>query len=815
MKKLKACLRNKVILGTFIYLSLLIVAFTTLNIKSLITSDGILQYTAFAHNTVSNLISGHWEKLIYDSTLGFGQPFLNVFAYYGLSPFNLLLALPFMTMTGVILIKLGVLSLTTNYVFYKKFKSLTLTEHCFLTLIFLTSSSVMMNVVSFIWLDPIIGMVALLYVLSEPVTHKNLKVVLLTMFMIWSNFYLSVILLMFIGLLTLLKRQFKQAFAMIFAGMISLLPIIFGSYQNLITRNISANKAPDIIAKPSKVLEVLIETLLTPASGFDSVTRYINTVPHIGTYSLMFVFLIWGLVKSYKRRETWIIGVMALSLFSPKLNAMFHGGQTPSGWDFRFSPLIFILMMFIFIDLVCENRKSNEQSFLQLTTLVSKKQLWQMTGIYLGSLTILLIIAQIWSPSTIKSVSQSNVTYAFAITYTFAIIVVVSLLLNTTVLSLRKIELLQILAFGSIIASVFINFVLLYKINLDNINSVKVNAVRHDVGVWEKAQSNQTLLNNVIQISMSGSTESTPPTLIQPSIAQNSAFVTPVSPYIAKDKSIYLINSNRVKYNTSKSSTISDLIYGANFKFSMNSNSWSSLNNLDRGFILDNYTDPKSTTDFVKMLSNDSINTVNSNVLNLETKNGYTILTVSDKSPSNTRYTIKFKLKNNSVPYYDLNGHTKADKNEKLFIDGSLSAKPGDKFKIKMSKAKLQNKIATIYKTSDHLAPKSELKNSFQITSGQTKTQILKGTAYKSGDLVLRVLYDKNISVKVNGINVKPERAFSAFIHVPNVKKNDVIQVSYNNPIIKPMLIYTTIVILLSGLGYAIYYKIFLERRPK
>ncbi|WP_236643590.1 YfhO family protein, partial [Enterorhabdus sp. P55] len=144
-----------------------------------------------------------------------------------------------------------------------------------------------------------------------------------------------------------------------------------------------------------------------------------------------------------------------------------------------------------------------------------------------------------------------------------------------------------------------------------------------------------------------------------------------------------------------------------------------------------------------------------------------------------------------------------------------LATKPGDKLKIKMPKDKLLKNIVAIYKTSGHLTPKPELKNTFEITSGQTKTQVLKGTARKSGDLVIRVLYDKNIFVKVNGISVKPERAFSAFIRVPNVNKNDVIQVSYNNPIIKPMLIYTAIVILLSGVGYVVYYKISLERRRK
>lgn len=797
MNKLKSYLKNKVFLGTILYLAILIVAFTTLNIKSLITSDGLSQYTAFAHNTISNVISGHWEKLIYDSTLGLGQPFINVFAYYGLSPFNLLLILPFMTMTGVIFIKLGILAFTTNYVFAKKFKPLSLTEHCFITLIFLTSSSVMVNVVSFIWLDSIIGMVALLYVLSEPVAHKNLKVILITMFMIWSNFYLSIILLLFIGLLTLLKRQFKPAIAMVFAGLLSLLPIVFGSYQNVITRDIAANKAPDVIADPSKVLSLLIKTFLTPASGFESISKYMNTGPHIGTYSLLFVFLLWGLVKSYKRKETWVIGLMALSIFSPRLNAMFHGGQTPSGWDYRFSPLMFILMLFIFIDLVCENRQTNEPSFLQLTTLISKKQLWQMTGIYLGALSILLIIAQIWSPSTIKLVSE--------LTYPFAIIVGLSLLLNTTVLSLRKVKLLKILAFGSIITSVVINFALLYTMNPDSINPKRINTVRHDVGIWERNHSNQTLLNNIIQIS--GST----PTLIQPSIAQNSAFVTPVSPYIAKDKDIYLVNSTRVKYNSSESNPISDLIYGANFIYSMDMNRWSSENNLDRGFILENYTDPTSTTEFVKMLSNDSISHVKSNVVTLKAENNYTILTVSKQLPRDTRYTIQFKSQNNSVSYYDLNKSSTST----LTAHTSLTMKPGDKLKIKMSKAKLQKNIVGIYKTTEHLIPKSELKNTFEITSGQTKTQVLKGTARKSGDLVLRVLYDKNISVKVNGISVKPERAFSAFIRVPNVHKNDVIQVSYNNPIVKPMLIYTVIVILLSGIGYVVYYKISLERRRK
>lgn len=797
MNKLKSYLKNKIFLGTLLYLTLLIVAFTILNVKSLITSDGLVQYTAFAHNSISNIISGHWEKLIYDSTLGLGQPFINVFAYYGLSPFNLLLILPFMTMTGVIFVKLGILAFTTNYVFAKRFKSLSLTEHCFITLIFLTSSSVMSNIVSFIWLDSIIGMVALLYVLSEPVAHKNLKVALLTMFMIWSNFYLSIILLMFIGLLTLLKRQFKPAIAMVFTGLLSLLPIIFGSYQNLITRDISANKAPDIIADPSKILSLLIKTFLTPASGFESIYKYMNTGPHIGTYSLLFVFLIWGLVKSYKRKETWIIGLMAISLFSPRLNAMFHGGQTPSGWDYRFSPLMFILMLFIFIDLVCENRKTNETSFLQLTTLVSKKRLWQMTGIYLGTLSILLVIAQIWSPSTIKSVSE--------FTYPFAIIVGASLILNTTVLSLRKIDWLELLAFGSIIASVFINFTILYTMRSEGIYPERINTVRRNVGIWERNQSNQTLLNNIIQID--GST----PTLIQPSIAQNSAFVTPVSPYISKDAPIYLVSSNRVNYNASELSPISDLIYGENFTFSMDTNRWSSENNLDRGFILENYTDPTSTTEFVKMLSNDPISLVKSNVVTLKAENNYTLLTVSRKIPSNTRYTIQFKSQNSSVSYYDLNKSSIRS----LTANTRLATKPGDKLKIKMPKDKLLKNIVAIYKTSGHLTPKPELKNTFEITSGQTKTQVLKGTARKSGDLVIRVLYDKNIFVKVNGISVKPERAFSAFIRVPNVNKNDIIQVSYNNPIVKPMLIYTVMVLLLSGIGYVVYYKIYLERRSK
>lgn len=602
---------------------------------------------------------------------------------------------------------------------------------------------------------------------------------------------------MFIGLLTLLKRQFKPAIAMVFAGLLSLLPIIFGSYQNLITRDISANKAPDIIADPSKILSLLIKTFLTPASGFESISKYMNTGPHIGTYSLLFVFLIWGLVKSYKRKETWIIGLMAISVFSPWLNAMFHGGQTPGGWYYRFSPLMFILMLFIFIDLVCENRKTNETSFLQLTTLVSKKRLWQMTGIYLGTLSILLVIAQIWSPSTIKSVSE--------FTYPFAIIVGASLILNTTVLSLRKIDWLELLAFGSIIASVFINFMILYTIHSEGIYPERINTVRHSVGIWERNQSNKTLLNNIIQID--GST----PTLIQPSIAQNSAFVTPVSPYISKGAPIYLVSSNRVNYNSPELSPISDLIYGENFTFSMDTNRWSSENNLDRGFILENYTDPTSTTEFVKMLSNDPISRVKSNVVTLKAENNYTLLTVSRKIPSDTRYTIQFKSQNSSVSYYDLNKSSIRS----LTANTRLATKPGDKLKIKMPKDKLLKNIVAIYKTSGHLTPKPELKNTFEITSGQTKTQILKGTAYKSGDLVLRVLHDKNISIKVNGINVKPERAFSAFICVPNVNKNDVIQVSYNNPIVKPMLIYTAIVTLLSGLGYAIYYKISLERRHK
>lgn len=63
----------------------------------------------------------------------------------------------------------------------------------------------------------------------------------------------------------------------------------------------------------------------------------------------------------------------------------------------------------------------------------------------------------------------------------------------------------------------------------------------------------------------------------------------------------------------------------------------------------------------------------------------------------------------------------------------------------------------------------------------------------KSGDLVLRTLYDKNIKVLVNGHRIKTQRAFNALILVPNVKTNDTVEISYKNPILKPILIYTII----------------------
>lgn len=717
MKTLKSHLNslktNKIFMGSLIYSILFGLIIISFNINSLVTSDGLSQYTAIIHNSISNIFSGNWYRIIYDSNLGLGQPFINVFVYYGLSPFNLLLLIPYITMTHIIIVKVIVLAIVVNYVFAKKFKTLSLIEHLFFTLTFLVSNAVMVNILNFIWLDSIIGLILLVYIIDSKIKHQKLIIFLITSYMIWSNFYLSIILLMFIGIYTLFERKIKISLTLILSGILNLAPIILGSYQNLITRNILPQDPTPLVYTPKKYLTSILQLLSSSGPGIEPLTRYMNTTIHLGMYSLILIIALNICIKAYKSPKVWVIGIMMLSLLSPKINAVFHGGQLPSGWDYRFSPIIVLFILFIFAETICKDKQSHESTFLQLKTLISIKELWILTLSYISIFVVSIIIATLFYPSAISDTSQLE--------YVFATILICSTLIGVILISKNKYKSILMISFGSIILSLVLGLGITYKDVSPELSANNINSIRKTVKLWESTQTNNTLLNKTIRLT--GST----PTLNNPKISQVSAFVTPVSPYLSLDRSIYMVDSSRVKYNTNNDNPISNLIYGANFELDTQYHKWKSINNVDKGFVLDSYHTPKTTMDFVQLLSSDTIFIKNSNVINTKSIGDHVEIWLNNNVRKSTRYILQFKSQTEKIEITN----SKDNYKESETSHGSVVLTKDTHYRINLSKKDFQSNLVKLYESPKSLRPKQNLKNSFIITSGQNSKHILKGNVKK------------------------------------------------------------------------------------
>lgn len=788
--------KNKIFIGTSVYLALVVTYILIFNIKSLTISDGLMQYTAFIQNSMTHIFSGEWYKLAYDSTLGLGQPFINIFMYYGLSPFNILLIFPFMNVSLIIFIKMIVLALTTNYFFSKRFSQLTIKEHLFFVLTFLASNAIMIIVTNYIWLDSTIGMIWLIYLINTKVKHKNLLLTSIVIYMIWSNFYLSIIYLLFIGLYTLFKRQFKSAVFIILGGVLSITPIILGSYQNLITRNIMAPQSTHLIDSPKNYITHGIQILASPIQLFGQLSKYMNTTVNIGVPSIIFILMLIIVIKNYKTPESWIIGVMMLSVTSPKINALFHGGQLPSGWDYRFSPLLLLLMLTLLATEICKNRENNKSTFLQLETIINTKYLWYTGFTYTFLLIGSVVIATTLYPSIPKQIvelsgnSFQSTILIICIAYLIAITFI-----NFTLISKKKFKIIEILTFSALILLVGAQFGTTYKLVKPKVTVKNVTAIRKKVQSWENNQSNKTLLNKSIKIS------DVAPTLINTKITQSSAFVTPVSPYLTINNNIYMFEANRVTYNvTVGNNTISNILYGPNFEINSTTHKWAQYDNLDRGFVINNYIEPTSTKSYLKLLSDDTINIKSKNLINLKVIDSTTIdVSLSNSANANKTYVLKYNFiseKTGVIPAFKV-------------------LNKGKHYKLNLSKDNFKSTSTELYETPKHIQPKKEYKNTFEITSGQTKNHILKGTSKTNGDLILKVLYDKNIHVKINGKSSPTKRAFNALILVPNVKTGDVIELTYDNPTIKTMFIFTIISFAIVGVSAIAILKTKKERSAK
>lgn len=794
-----------------------------LNIYLMVTGDGLDQYSQFIYYTTKALQNGEIYKLDYITNLGFGTGFLNTFFYYCISPFNVIMLLsnwfPYTQVTNWIIIAkiLTANAIMLAYI-HKKFKHVfTVNEFMLLGVLLCFSDTFIMLMVNFIWYDVFMWAILLLYIIDLK-TNKEIKgkdilaVALVASVMIWSNFYYATIYLLFIALYILLKKRWKYIISGIITGVLCLAPYIIGLLPNLLIKNELGSQ----------------NTVLDKVNFFDHLVGFFVKPMFSGIFaqnlastqlalSVPFLFFFVGLIyciKHWKEPKVILIWIAVASMFIEPLFYLLHGLQMPNGWLYRYAPLVFFLFFTCILEAIAENRETEPTSYLQLKTI--------------------LLVNNSKKPAVIGFISWLVLTFilghfSYYHEYIFYIptfpIYVVWFLITLFFWSKNKVK--QTIFMLSIGVLINTSLTFFYSFN-PPINKTKTTLkVRQEVADYLNKLSEEEKLNQVYKIDEADFSNN-----LEVDMSNTIAFVTPVYSGFKDIAEKYKGSYKRVAYNTFYNNVINDLIFSAKYRFEykdkemkknisekMYENNWMHnriesqkdfkdsilyINDaFSRGFVLPKgYKEPKTINDLSNLLLDDTgtkvvkltqkdieselqldkINRRKGGSYPVEIKPTEALVQKLNIPEEDIDYFIEVKKQKDSKTTFNVTTSLTINKKEFLIPGKSYFNLEGSKkFMMKyQAEADLEFSIYAFNKKAYEKLP-SFAQNSFDITEGQTKNQILKGYVKTPGDLIIRVPYDEKITVKVNNKEVKSDKAFNTFILVKNVKENDKIQLQYHN----------------------------------
>ena len=344
--------------------------------RSLMSVDFGQQYVSFFGLLKNSVLSGDFSNLSYSFTQSLGGPMAGLVGYYLLSPFNLIFIITPFQFYGfavflIICLRYGAIGLAFAFLLIKRYKGLSSKKYLvpLLSTAYALSGMLVAYQMNVIFYDAMIMLPIVIAYLEELLDGGSIFKYSLTLgMMLFFQFYMGYMASIFIvlyacfyvssklggkGTLKLkLSNFFKpllRAFgaSVIGGGLASviLLPVLSSLLESRGGYNPGMTFSLDLMIKPLDILSKLT------IGGFDSGAWVIGpSLPNIYIGAFGFVgFILYFSCKKICSIKKWSAGVVTciffISFVNEFVNKIWHMGQMPLGFFYRFSWLFSFFML--------------------------------------------------------------------------------------------------------------------------------------------------------------------------------------------------------------------------------------------------------------------------------------------------------------------------------------------------------------------------------------------------------------------------------------------------------------------------------------
>ena len=344
--------------------------------RSLMSVDFGQQYISFFGLLKNSILSGNLSNLIYSFTQSLGGPMIGLVGYYLLSPFNLIfIIIPFqyygIAVFLIIWLRYGAIGLAFAFLLIRRYNAISSKRYLIplLSTAYALSGMLVAYQMNVIFYDAMIMLPIVITYLEELLDGGSIFKYSLTLgLMLFFQFYMGYMASIFIvlyacfyvssklgdeGTLKLkLSHFFKPLLRALGASIVGaglaaiiLLPVLASLLESKGGYNTGMVFSFDLIIKPLDILSKLT------IGGFNSGAWIVGpNLPNIYIGALGFVgFILYFSCKEINNIKKYSAGVVTLIFFisfvNEFVNKIWHMGQIPAGFFYRFSWLFSFFML--------------------------------------------------------------------------------------------------------------------------------------------------------------------------------------------------------------------------------------------------------------------------------------------------------------------------------------------------------------------------------------------------------------------------------------------------------------------------------------
>lgn len=344
--------------------------------RSLMSVDFGQQYVSFFGLLKNSVLSGDFSNLSYSFTQSLGGPMAGLVGYYLLSPFNLIFIItPFqyygLAVFLIIWLRYGAIGLAFAFLLIKRYKGLSSKKYLvpLLSTAYALSGMLVAYQMNVIFYDAMIMLPIVIAYLEELLDGgQGIKYSIFLGMMLFFQFYMGYMSSIFIALYACfyvspklsVEGSFKikilnyfhpliraLGYSIIGGGLASviLLPVLSSLLESRGGYNPGMTFSLDLMIKPLDILSKLT------IGGFDSGAWVMGpSLPNIYIGAFGFVgFILYFSCKKICSIKKWSAGVVTciffISFVNEFVNKIWHMGQMPLGFFYRFSWLFSFFML--------------------------------------------------------------------------------------------------------------------------------------------------------------------------------------------------------------------------------------------------------------------------------------------------------------------------------------------------------------------------------------------------------------------------------------------------------------------------------------